>query len=207
MTNKTVSTQTITYFLGKTDMYLIDLLQKGYFNNQLHILDAGCGMGRNLWMLAKLGHTLIGIDQNEIAIKSLNNEINRLKMDQNISARVGELDNLPFTDKEFDFVICNAVLHFAKDVSQFELWFAEIVRVVKPQGVVFLRFVSSHTMDDSKSWNQVVNLPDGSTRFVVNESWLKEYLIPRYNLIYSEEFKTVNVANKRTMTTLVLRAK
>lgn len=203
------TTKELVSLLGKTDMYLLDLIQKGYFDKPLRILDAGCGAGRNMFLLAELGHELVGIDQDKQCINQLQNS---LKTDSNypnnITLRVGELDQLPFKDDEFDMVVCNAVLHFSKDTVQFEKMLTEMKRVTCANGVLFLRLVTSHTMSQNHSpFNRVIELQDGSKRFVAEQVWLKNLIESKLNLAYKEEFKTVNINEKRTMTTLVLSAK
>lgn len=193
--------------LGKTDMYLIDLLQKGYFDSPLKILDVGCGSGRNMWMLAGLGHHVEGMDRDEEIIDYINSQILENPERGNVRARVGQIEALPFPDKSFDCVMCIAVLHFATNSAHFEQQFSELVRVTKSGGIVFLRLVTGHTFSVISQTNQRANLPDGTNRFVVDSQWLKNELIPFYGLSLAEEFKTVNVDDKRAMTTLVLRAK
>lgn len=199
----------IKSFLGKTDMYLIDMLQKGYFDKPLSILDAGCGRGRNIWMLAQLGHKINACDVDEQSIEYVKSKSKELSFSQNqINLRVGEIGKLPYIDGEFDLVICNAVLHFAKDEIQFTEMMKDLHRVVKKEGVVFARFVSSHTFDNlALKFNQILLLPDGSNRFIVDKNWLLNELFPNVGFSLLEEFKTINVNGKRTMTTVVLRAK
>jgi ubiquinone/menaquinone biosynthesis C-methylase UbiE len=199
--------QALKAILGKTDMYLIDLLQKGYFDTPLKILDVGCGSGRNMWMLAELGHQVEGLDRDEEIIAYINSQIRENPERGNLRARVGQMESLPFPDQSFDCVICIAVLHFAQDSAHFEQQFSELVRVAKSGGMVFLRLVTGHTFSAISQTNQRACLPDGTERFVVDSDWLKNELIPSYGLSLAEEFKTVNVADKRAMTTLVLRAK
>ena len=55
--------------------------------------------------------------------------------------RTENVDKMSFGDREFDFVICNAVLHFAADKAQFDRWLGEMWRVLKPGGrAVVLEF-------------------------------------------------------------------
>ena len=195
--------------LGKTDMYLIDMLQKGYFDKSLSVLDAGCGRGRNMWMLANLGHKIDACDQDEKSINDLKIKSESLGFSQNqINLRVGEIGNLPYNDGAFDLVICNAVLHFAKDENHFAEMMKDMHRVVKKGGVLFARFVSSHTFENlAPKFNKTLPLPDGSNRFVVDKNWLVNELLPDVGFSLAEEFKTINVDGKRTMTTVILRAK
>ena len=203
------TTQELGLLLGKTDMYLIDLIQKGYFDKPLRILDAGCGSGRNLFLLAELGHQLVGLDKSTDVIDKLKKQlITHPNYSNAIDVGVGELDQLPFKDDEFDLVICNAVLHFSKDVVHFEKMLTEMSRVIGEDGLLFLRLVTSHTMHQNEGpFNREMTLQDGSKRFVVEHSWLKTLIETKLNLDYKEEFKTVNIDGKRTMTTLVLNTK
>ncbi len=204
-----MNTLVLKDILGNTDMYLIDLLQKGYFDNPLKVLDVGCGLGRNMTMLARLGHDLTGFDSNEIVISELKS---RFETEKELTIRptigVGELGALPLEEKQFDFVICNAVLHFAKDKAHFESMLSDMVRVLKSGGVLFARFVSSHTLQNvGHKFNKQMDIPDGSVRYVVDFEWLKKELIPRLGLINVEAYKTVNIDHKRSMTTVILRTK
>ena len=70
------------------------------------------------------------------------------------------------------------VLHFAKDKAHFESMFLDMVRVLKSGGVLFARFVSSHTLQNvGDDFNKQMNIPDGSIRYVVDFEWLKKELI------------------------------
>ena len=101
--------------LRNTDMYLIDLVQKGYFDSPLKILAVGCGSGRNMTMLAQLGHELTGIDMDEKVISALKSRFeNEKQIPIRPSIGVGELGNLPLESKQFDFIICNAGFTFRK---------------------------------------------------------------------------------------------
>ncbi len=199
----------IKSWLGKTDMYLIDLLQKGYFDNRLKILDAGCGSGRNIWLLAGLGHEIEACDLEIEIIENITNQVIEKGLNSDsIQCRVGVIGNLPYSDARFDFVICNAVLHFAKDEIHFFKMISDLRRVLKPNGILFVRLVTSHTMGlNGQFMNQKMELGDGSTRFVVDANWLKTKVLVDLRLELKEDFKTVNIDDKRTMTTLILEAK
>lgn len=192
--------------LGQTDMYLIDLVQKGYFKHPLTILDAGCGSGRNIPLFIHLDCEVTALDADEGVINRLQVALKGDKKTQKqLTVGVGEIGKLPQSDGVFDLVICNAVLHFSKDQSHFENMMKDMVRVLKKGGVLFARFVSSHTLEmEGKKPNEVMGLPDGSSRFIVDHHWFQEVLVPQLGLLFKEPFKTVNVANKRTMTTVVL---
>jgi ubiquinone/menaquinone biosynthesis C-methylase UbiE len=202
------STSSLKKLLGKTDMYLIDLLQKGYFDNPLNVLDVGCGQGRNMCLLNDLGHKVTGLDVSIQQIEALNKAFLTDKTIKHPMVRVGELGDLPIEDSSFDFIICNAVLHFAKSIAHFQSMFDDLVRVVNKNGVIFIRLVTSHTLGISENdANKVVAIPDGTERFVVDYAWLKSKIEHTNSVGYAEQIKTVNIDGKRSMTTVILRAK
>lgn len=83
--------------LGKVDIYVIDQILKGRYQNGQSILDAGCGGGRNLKWFYPNDFELFGID---VDIDFLvNAKQNYPKAASNFS--VGTLENLPYGEKQF----------------------------------------------------------------------------------------------------------
>ena len=100
------------------DLYLFDQLQKGRISKSGRILDAGCGSGRNLIPLKNIGFNIIGFDPNASAVEQLN----RIGLGPDL---ITTSDILAFrTELKFDFIICNAVLHFAKSHLEFNELFS-----------------------------------------------------------------------------------
>lgn len=224
--------------IGETDIYLIDQIMKGRYQPKESILDAGCGYGRNLHWFLQNDCIIYGVDQDESAIGHL-----RSKLQPPLSKltpplgepppalgepppalserfRAAGLDELPFNDKYFDHIICSAVLHFAKDTAHFHRMVAEIVRVLKPNGSLFIRMTSDIGIEDKVHrlgmpeppdplaaqdplTGGVYRIPDGSTRFLLTRSLLAETM-QKNKLSFLEPFKTVNVNDLRCMSTLVL---
>jgi len=56
---------------GEIDIYLIDQILKGRFDQRRTVLDAGCGDGRNLVHLLRRGVACYGIDRDHAAIELL----------------------------------------------------------------------------------------------------------------------------------------
>jgi tellurite methyltransferase len=54
---------------GDIDIYLFDQILKNRFTDQMTILDAGCGAGRNLIYFLKSGCQVFAVDQNSEAIR------------------------------------------------------------------------------------------------------------------------------------------
>jgi ubiquinone/menaquinone biosynthesis C-methylase UbiE len=92
-------------------------------------LDAACGTGRHAAWLADAGHEIVGIDRTEAMLA-----IARQKVPGAIF-RVGDIDQLPFDDGEFDFAVCALALTHLVDPS---VAIGELARVVRPGGIVVL---------------------------------------------------------------------
>jgi len=189
--------------VGDTDIYLLDQIMKGRYSQTDKILDAGCGSGRNLRWFLKEGIEIYGIDQNAVAIDELKIVHPLLPADRFQSAPVQQI---PFENNFFDHVISSAVLHFANSFSQFQAMLAEMVRVLKPGGSLFIRMTSDIGIEEKV---KVINdgvfiIPDGSTRFLLTRSLLAA-ILQQYHLSLMEPFKTVNVDDTRCMSTLVLQ--
>lgn len=186
--------------IGNIDIYLLDQILKERFNSTDKILDAGCGSGRNLQYFSNHNFDIYGIDSNEDRIKSLK------KLNNNKNFKVAKLESIPFNKEYFDYIICNAVLHFANNEIRFFKMFSELFRVLKTNGTLFIRMTSNFGIENlvSEIENGVYNIPDGSTRFLLTNAILDK-LKNKYNFEFIEPLKTVNVNNLRSMSTLVLK--
>ena len=190
---------------GDIDIYLFDQIQKGRFLPEMKILDAGCGGGRNVVWLMRNGFDVYAIDRDENAVEAVR------EMAENLAPALSQqnfqrasLESIPFSDESFDWVICNAVMHFAEDRGQFDRMLAEQWRVLKPGGVFFARLASSIGIETLlvPTSNGRYLLPDGSERFVVDEQIIRN-ATASVGGRFLEPIKTTNVENLRCMTRCV----
>lgn len=191
---------------GDIDIYLFDQIQKGRFLPGTKILDAGCGGGRNIYWLLQNGFDVFAVDINPDAIEAIRELVKRFAPGlSHENFQVASLDSIPFADASFDWVICNAVMHFAEDRRQFDRWFAEQWRVLKPGGAFFARLASSIGIEALlvPTSNGRFLMPDGAERFIVDEQILRE-ATATVGGHFLEPMKTTNVENLRCMTTWVL---
>ena len=86
------------------------------------------------------------------------------------------IEKMPFPDAHFDWVISNAVLHFAENRQQFDAMLVEMWRVLKPNGTFFARLASSIGIEHLivPTANGRYLLPDDSERFLVSEDLLMQ---------------------------------
>ncbi len=186
--------------LQNIDIYLLDQILKGRIFSNMKILDAGCGTGRNSACLINEKFDLTGIDSDK-------QKINRLqeKFPEN-NFFVSDVKKMPFKEVQFDYIICNAVLHFAENTNDFFKMLTELFRVLKPKGTLFIRMTSDIGIENKvkEIKDGVYKIPDGSTRFLLTKKVLKTFK-QNFKFDFIEPLKTVNVNDLRCMTTLVIK--
>jgi len=159
--------------IGDIDIYLLDQILKERFLPPQKILDAGCGNGRNLHWFYKHHFKVFGIDIDEQKINFIKNRYPK----QQDNFLVAPVNKLPFSKNEFHHIICNAVLHFAEDENHFYNMFSELIRVLQPNGMLFIRMTSVFGIEKLvvPIKNGVYKLPDNTTRFLLTEKILYQY--------------------------------
>ena len=193
-------------WFGSIDIYLFDQLLKGRFVPGMRMLDAGCGSGRNLVYFLRSGFEVCGVDESAEAIAEARRLALALAQLSSDSFRVEQIERMSFADADFDVVLSSAVLHFARDEEQWHAMLDEMWRVLKPGGIFFARLASSIGMEDKVELikGRRHHLPDGSDRFLVDESMLMD-ATKSLGGKFLEPIKTVVVQNMRAMTTWVLQ--
>src|SRR5688500_10287033 len=192
---------------GQIDIYLFDQLLRGRIRPGMRVLDVACGGGRNLVYLLQAGFDVFATDADVRAVDAVRRLARQLAPQLPAeNFRAEPVERMTFPDAFADVVLSSAVLHFARDDEQFDAMVHEMWRVLKPAGMLFCRLASSIGMEDRV---RPVDggrflLPDGSTRYLVNESMLME-LTARLDGRLLDPLKTTIVQNQRCMTTWVLR--
>ena len=192
---------------GQIDIYLFDQLLRGRLVPGLRVLDAGCGSGRNLVYLLRSGYDVFAADSDPAAIETVRQLARRLAPGLPAeNFRVESLERLSFPPAFADFVISNAVLHFARDDEHFTAMLAGSWRALKPGGVFFARLASTIGMEDrfQRLNGRRFALLDGSERYLVDEAMLLE-AGEQLGGALMDPIKTTVVQNQRCMTTWVLR--
>ena len=203
-----MSPQELNHELGNIDIYLLDAILKGYFSEGSKVLDAGCGEGRNLHWFLKNSYEAWGLDSNPSAIRMLRFVANSLHKGYPLERfTTAGVEDMPYPENFFDAVVSSAVLHFADSESHFRSMWAELWRVLKPGGILFIRTATSLGMKEDEL--QAVGegrylLPDGSYRFLLTEDLLTD-LLSQHPMEWKEPLKSVLVAGQRSMGVLVLQ--
>ena len=185
-----------------TDIYLIDQILKGRFNNTKTLLDVGCGTGRNLPYFLHGAFEVFGIDSDEKQI----NELIHNKQVKRANFKVAQAHNIPFNNVKFDLIICNAVLHFADNKEHFERMLQSMWNRLEQGGILFMRLASNMGIEPliEPMGNGKYALPDGSIRYLVDQNELLNYT-ENMNATLVEKIKTTNVQDMRCMTTWIVK--
>jgi SAM-dependent methyltransferase len=190
---------------GQIDIYVFDQILRGNIAPGMRILDAGCGYGRNLVHLLREGCEVFAVDASEEAVQHVRALAAQLAPNlpaSNFTVAPIEKMNLP--DNFADVVICNSVLHFARDDAHFLAMVTELWRVLRPGGMLFCRLGSRIGMDFERLRGNIFRINDGSEWFLVDEGALMQ-MTQQMNAVMVDPLKTTIVQDYRCMTTWVLR--
>lgn len=94
------------------------------------IIDGGCGFGKWVIYLKKLGYDIIGIDNNEQAISKLKD------YDRSLHVELGDILHINYPNSSFDAYISMGVVEHFEDGPLPAL--REAHRVLKPNGLIFV---------------------------------------------------------------------
>jgi tellurite methyltransferase len=204
---------------GAIDIYLFDQILRGRITTRDRVFDAGCGSGRNLVYLMRAGADVYAVDGDPDAIRDVRalaaRLAPRLPFD---NFRAEAIQRSSFADGHATVVISSAVLHFARDDAEFDAMLAGSWRVLATGGMFFCRLASTigfesrvrrvgdHAEDAEPAWTGRgrYRIPDGTTRYLVDESFLVQRTRELGGQLL-DPIKTTVVQDQRSMTTWVVR--
>jgi len=190
---------------GQIDIYVFDQILRGNIAPGMRVVDAGCGYGRNLVYLLREGCEVFACDANAEGVahvRALAAELAPRLPAENFE--VAAIEKLPYEDGFADVVICNSVLHFARDQEHFLAMVTELWRVLRPGGLFFARLGSRIGMEFPRVRANLYRIGDGSEWFLVDEAALMS-MTEQMDAIMVDPLKTTVVQEHRCMTTWVLR--
>lgn len=169
-----------------------------YVSKDAVILDVGCGYGRTLNELSQSGYrNLIGVDFSEGMIERGKRQFPQLDL------RVMENSSTGLADASVDAVILFAVLTCIPDGAEQRALIAEIRRVLKPGGILYVNdFLLNDDERNLKRYSEfadkygvygVFELPEGAVVRHHDEDWIQSLLSNLTKLRYERlTFTTMN---------------
>ncbi|GAB1857655.1 arsenite methyltransferase [Flavobacteriaceae bacterium MHTCC 0001] len=120
-----------------------------------HVLDLGCGAGNDVFIARSIvgeSGKVVGLDMTEDMLKKA--EENKTKLGySNIEFVLGEIEDMPLEDNQFDVVVSNCVLNLVPNKNKA---YQEVYRVLKPTG----HFCMSDVVLTSHLSNQLKDRPE-----------------------------------------------
>jgi ubiquinone/menaquinone biosynthesis C-methylase UbiE len=158
-------------------------------NNEIKILEVGCGTASNLWFFALESFDVTGIEASASAIQTAKNRFQQFSLRGQLD--VGSFTNLPYEDNSFDLVIDRGALCCVGTECLKEA-ISEISRVIKTGGkflyTPFSEKHSSFTSGQKGGDDLILNITKGSLvnvgqiRFCTEEDIKK--ILPEKNWQY-----------------------
>jgi SAM-dependent methyltransferase len=114
-----------------------------------HLLDIGCGAGRNAVPLAGAGWRVVGSDLSLAMVKAAARRLEGDRQPNRVDLVLAPMDSLPFASQAFDFVVAHGIWNLARSGSEFRRAVAEAARVARAGAPLFLFTFSRHTLADT----------------------------------------------------------
>ena len=130
------------------------------------LLDLGCGGGRNIQYFLTKANKVYGIDYSRASV-----DIARILNDKDIKDGrcqiiEGDVKNIPFDDKTFEFVTAFETIYFWKDI---EACFREIHRILKDGGEFLIVNEGAYREHKNiKKWADMLNFEVYSPEYLTN---------------------------------------
>jgi SAM-dependent methyltransferase len=158
----------------KFDPYIVKTTKK-YLQSGDSILEGGCGIGQNIFLLNYHGFNTVGVDYAQKTVNKVKNCMPELNI------MFGDVTSLPFEDNSFDgYWSFGVIEHFYYGYSEI---MSEMDRVLKPDGILFMTVPTMSLLRKIKArlggyplWNKGLAEPDNFYQFALSpDSVIKEY--------------------------------
>ncbi len=113
------------------------------------VLEVGFGAGTDFIQWLRSGAVVSGIDLTPEALENVQRRIAVYGLPSPEKILVGDAENLPFADNNFDLGYSFGVLHHTPDMARA---LRELVRVVKPGGEIKVMLYNRHSICVLNSW-------------------------------------------------------
>ena len=132
----------IAYHFDKTRIQIwksVDEFIKSIKPNSL-VIDVGAGNGKNAELRKDCKFVCTDISQ----------EMVNICLKKGLEATVADVTKMPYQDNTFDYVICIAVIHHLSTVERRQQAIKELMRIVKPNGKIFVQVWAYESFNKSK---------------------------------------------------------
>lgn len=161
-----------------------------------HIVDIGCGKGRNAVYMARLGFTVTALDYIDSALEAAKTLAQTRAVDSRVELKKLDIDRLwPFSNDYFDLAIDSFSSIDIETLSGREICRDELFRTLKPGGLALITLVST---DDEWEKQLIQDSPGpepGSTYWPQTGKFQKNYNEPEIRQFY-HQFEVLRLNKK-----------
>ena len=111
-----------------------------------HLLDIGCGAGRNAVPLARMGWDVLGTDLSWPMLVAARLRAATDADRAHLHLVLAPMDHLPVRTRSIDFIVAHGIWNLAPSVATFRRAVAEAARVARPNAALFVFTFSRHTL-------------------------------------------------------------
>jgi 2-polyprenyl-3-methyl-5-hydroxy-6-metoxy-1,4-benzoquinol methylase len=120
---------------------------ESYSKKGARVLDIGCGQGRDALFVARMGHSVLGIDLSETGIRQMLEDA--VEKDIAIRGVVADLIDYEY-EEDYDVVVIDRVLHMISDRIQRNAAFQRAIASVKQGGYALIADEKKNLADFGK---------------------------------------------------------
>ena len=167
------------------------VMQLSLDKNGSRVLDLGCGTGRHIVHLTRLGFDVYGFDASPKALSMTQEWLDEEGLEANLCKHQME-DSFPYEDDFFDTIISIQVIHHNL-IRNIRKTISEIERVLKPGGILFVTVPVLHPgqVSEEDDW-KLVEVEKGT--YIPQRGW--ESGIPHHYFTLEEipiEFQSFDI--------------
>ncbi|MEK3675532.1 class I SAM-dependent methyltransferase [Paenibacillus sp. FSL R10-2771] len=150
----------------------------------LKVLDAGCGTGYGSLFMSQYAKEVIGIDISQETITWCEEHYSDQK---NLKFLQASLENLPFSDSEFDCIVIFEVIEHV-DAQIQNMFLKEAKRILKPDGILIMSTPNRSIYTDKSGYTNPYHIAE----FYIND--FKEYLNQEflYTKLYNQSLHVIS---------------
>ena len=175
-----LSEKEIIYKINTFNPFVRSLIERcrtqfGIPASHFRVLDFGCGRGKNVGALLRMGYDAFGVDIDPVVLRSAQSG---LLLSRQRVLQISERNAIPFKDETFHFIITEHVLEHVRYLSPL---IEEFNRILRPEGYVYNvyppigRFIEPHL-----EMPIVHYFEDGTIRRLLVGFFIKIGLHPRW---------------------------
>lgn len=176
--------QTLNLF-GKPYKELLQFFKS--YPTRGHILDLGCGQGRDAIALAKLGYEVTGVDYSKVGVDQM--LVTSKKQGLKINGVTTDIYSIEI-DEGIDFILLDSIIHFEKkEIKKEKTLLTRISKSLKKGGVICLCtrntgkkvvMIKDYLMTLNRHW-KILN--DSMLTYVYHDKQSKTKSETKYNML------------------------